>query len=492
MKISLDSKCILNVKRLNNINDDQFTVKINNDDISVPIHAAASFSSKITRLLMNDNTIREITTAHDFRNPQNKSKIIQFLNFFRSYKPEINDEDDIFDFAEFGYQIGNREFIAPIKDMFAKQKYSEITIDNALNLVEMKNIINKRIDSQVKIDKELSFISRNFSCFSDNERFVELCTRTDNLELAELIIGNDNLHLKNEDDLLNFIMKIGKVYKPFMNLLGYVHLEFCSIKCCEKLLNYITAEDLLQERLYRENILMCLSKKLLYDSTENLNEAFIEQRLDKSAVDVQNNSNTAFWKNKFEEQMNLCRFEPSVKTSVVNGNLASVKYFINKKHENVEETNSNGLSLLSMAAFHGYFNIVQFLYESCHADVESKSKKGCTPLHYAVQEGNKKIVKYLIGNCKANVEAKENFGYTPLHIAVMNDNLEIVKYLVEKCHANVEARTNKGHTPLFIASKNGYISIVKYLVEECNAEITQDSINSAINVKSYLDEYSKR
>ena len=49
-----------------------------------------------------------------------------------------------------------------------------------------------------------------------------------------------------------------------MNLLSYVHLEFCTAECCKQLIEMIGKGDVLQSRNYRYSVLKCISRKLLY------------------------------------------------------------------------------------------------------------------------------------------------------------------------------------------------------------------------------------
>ena len=84
-------------------------------------------------------------------------------------------------------------------------------------------------------------------------------------------------------------------------------------------------------------------------------------------------------------------------------------------------------------------------------DINSQTGKwGNTPLHEAAFWGNVEVVRLLISE-EADVDAKDYYGCTPLHDAVDYGNLEILELLLEK-NTNVNAMNEDGATPLDLAS----------------------------------------
>jgi ankyrin repeat protein len=91
---------------------------------------------------------------------------------------------------------------------------------------------------------------------------------------------------------------------------------------------------------------------------------------------------------------------------------------------------------------------MRFFIEKKGEDVNTKDNMGWTPLHYAVGEDcDIDFLKYMIEK-GADVNAKTIDGTTPLHHAVRdNTNLDVLKYLVEN-GADVNAQRKDGETPL--------------------------------------------
>lgn len=148
--------------------------------------------------------------------------------------------------------------------------------------------------------------------------------------------------------------------------------------------------------------------------------------------------------------------------AAVERNLKKVKYLI-KNGTNLNAKEENGWTALSLAAWHGYSEIVECLIKH-GADVNASDKDGSSPLYYAAGRGYSEVVKLLMKH-KADVNAKDKFGDTPLHHSAANGKLETVKDLIEN-GANVNEKNNNNETPLYRAAKYGYLEVVKYLVEK--------------------------
>ena len=101
--------------------------------------------------------------------------------------------------------------------------------------------------------------------------------------------------------------------------------------------------------------------------------------------------------------------------AVENGDLNTLKRLVNnKKEENddvVDYINSQnpitGISLLHIAAKHGFLDICQYL-QQLGALIDITDLKGRTPLHYCAKGSHQDICKFLIDN-KAFIDAKDIF-----------------------------------------------------------------------------------
>ena len=146
-------------------------------------------------------------------------------------------------------------------------------------------------------------------------------------------------------------------------------------------------------------------------------------------------------------------------------------------------------SVLHLAAYEGYTDIVKILVEEGHAS-SYKNMIGFLPIRFAIQSEHVAVVKYLYNRSpetKALMKAVRkkdasyvrrliksnkvdvNYAYpmwenTVLHVAAAAGSLEIVKILVEEGQA--ESNTNKiDDLPIHRATQNGHIDVVQYLYE---------------------------
>ena len=118
---------------------------------------------------------------------------------------------------------------------------------------------------------------------------------------------------------------------------------------------------------------------------------------------------------------------------------------------------------LFKAAEKGYLGIVKYLVENKAQSVNSKDSSDQTPLHQAAFNGHLNIVKYLVDN-GADLNVKNTAGKTPLHYAAAQGDLESVKYFIENQSQNPNLKDNLGQTPLHQAIFNGRLTVVEYLV----------------------------
>ena len=153
------------------------------------------------------------------------------------------------------------------------------------------------------------------------------------------------------------------------------------------------------------------------------------------------------------------------------------------------------VSLLHLAAAHGWMDIIIDLITKYKCDSNCKDSNGCTPLHYAASNNHLEAVRYFINEQHCDPMTRDNDGNTPLqyaasnnhlevvryfineqhcdpmtrdndplHIAIIKNNLEVVRYLIDEQHCDPMNRDNDGNTPLHIACQHSYIDIAQYLL----------------------------
>jgi len=153
--------------------------------------------------------------------------------------------------------------------------------------------------------------------------------------------------------------------------------------------------------------------------------------------------------------------------AAMEGNLNTVKYFVEKQNLNVNDVDEDNYTTLHEAAHSGNLELVKYLIEKCNADIGVKTKFGSTILEQSICSGNLKLVKYLVEERGINVKEDPNYHNTLLYFAICIESLDLVKYLVEEHDENILEKIknglDKGKTPLQIAISLKNKNIINYL-----------------------------
>lgn len=134
------------------------------------------------------------------------------------------------------------------------------------------------------------------------------------------------------------------------------------------------------------------------------------------------------------------------------GDVEMVKALLKANPDLVFSKDSDGATVLALAAYHNHKDLVEWLLAN-KANVNARDNQGATPLHGAAVKGYKDIAGLLLAS-KADVNAKANDGSTPLHFAVCacsGDNKGVVELLLAN-KADVNAKDKDGTTPLHDAA----------------------------------------
>ena len=124
---------------------------------------------------------------------------------------------------------------------------------------------------------------------------------------------------------------------------------------------------------------------------------------------------------------------------------------------------SRDVSLLHLAAYHGWSDIVTRLYNIIKVD--TKDSLGQTPINYAA-EGNVVTYLYIMEHAAPGQHNWADYaGSLSLHIACCRGHLNIAKYLITKRKCDPSRQDKLGYTPLHCASRGGHMNIVRYLIE---------------------------
>ena len=155
------------------------------------------------------------------------------------------------------------------------------------------------------------------------------------------------------------------------------------------------------------------------------------------------------------------------------------------------------VSLLHLAAYWGWRNVVTALVSVYKCAANCKDEKGHIPLHYAAYNGHLEVVKYFVAELLCDPMDRNKYGETPLHYACTNGHLNIAQYLIREEHCNPSCENKYGWTPLHNACTNGHLNIAQYLIREehCNPScenkygwtpLHNACTNGHLNIAQYL------
>ncbi|KFY22245.1 hypothetical protein V493_06729 [Pseudogymnoascus sp. VKM F-4281 (FW-2241)] len=131
----------------------------------------------------------------------------------------------------------------------------------------------------------------------------------------------------------------------------------------------------------------------------------------------------------------------------------------------VNATDKEGWTPLSLGARDGHEAVVKLLLDSDIVDVDSKNEEGRTPLSWAAENGQEGVLKLLLNSDIIDVNSKDRFGKSPLLFAAENGHVVVAKLLLVK-GAELEAQDVSELTPLSWAAKNGHKAVVELLLHE--------------------------
>jgi ankyrin repeat protein/L-ascorbate metabolism protein UlaG (beta-lactamase superfamily) len=171
-------------------------------------------------------------------------------------------------------------------------------------------------------------------------------------------------------------------------------------------------------------------------------------------------------------------FADAIHDAAIEGDLEKMKELIAADPNLLDSKDETGYSLLHLAAYRGYMDIVQYLVEN-GMDTNVRSGGNSTPLHGAGVYGHLKVVKYLIEN-GAEIDTPNQGGFTPLLSSAAGGQGYTVHYLIGK-GADVNAKTQQGINALMIASQNS----------ESDVDFAKSLINLGLSVDE-VDNYGRQ
>ena len=195
-----------------------FTFYVNNEEIKTSRIVSDLISPTISQIHLIDPTINTFSiktkTTGDF------THILNLINFeiFNIPENEINFFIEVFE------QLGTESI-----KYTASTKEIDITIDNVIKLIQTHEKHDTFYNDQ--ITKEINFLSKHFyELYEDHEHeFQNFKSKT-----IERIINNENLLIKEEDQLFDYINKLYKQNDKYCSY--YEYIQFSNVsksKICE-------------------------------------------------------------------------------------------------------------------------------------------------------------------------------------------------------------------------------------------------------------------
>ena len=144
---------------------------------------------------------------------------------------------------------------------------------------------------------------------------------------------------------------------------------------------------------------------------------------------------------------------------------------------------NTSVSLLHLAAVHGWVEIVIDLITKHKCETNCKDSRGRTPLLYAASNNHLEVVRYFINEQHCDSMTRDKNGDTLLYIACRNGHLNIAKYLINEEHCSPSCENNDGDTPLHFACCYGHTHIVQYLLSIGKVDPMAKNKNGSILVE---------
>ena len=163
-----------------------------------------------------------------------------------------------------------------------------------------------------------------------------------------------------------------------------------------------------------------------------------------------------------DENINFT-FELALLEAVTTGNNEVVEFLLQLETVNIDHTNKEGKTALTLACERGHEDIVHSLL-SAGANVNIQDNDGWTALMRASEHNHISIIHMLL-QANANPDLKKSNGSNAVTIASYHGNYEIVELLISK-GVDYKYQREDGTNALMLACENGHTQTVELLLKE--------------------------
>lgn len=191
----------------------------------------------------------------------------------------------------------------------------------------------------------------------------------------------------------------------------------------------------------------CCARTPLYFAARGMHMEVVKYLIEEGKADVdaqENGASTALWYAVNDDHSEL------------------VKYLV-EAHARID------FDALANAA-HGKLHILQYLLQNQTSyDVNQTDSQGDSLIHHAASNGSSKVVRFLIEKCGSKVNHVRHDGITPFFIACLNGRVAVARYLSKQKGVNINRTRrlpNTAATPLHVACRCQHGNIVRWMLED--------------------------
>ena len=205
-----------------------FSFIVNGEEFKTSHLVSDLISTTISKIHINDPTMNYfiINTEHK----GNFSRLLKLVNF-----EQISIPENEVPFALEVLDILSNESI----EIIERNQEPEITIDNIFNNIEKHQKFEKNYSK--RLSTEIDFISNHFSELFQNkgDEFEKV-----NIDNLIKILSNENLQLKDEDELVKFVNKLYSKNSEYACLYGFVFFENVDSSTMKEFIDIIEFDDI--------------------------------------------------------------------------------------------------------------------------------------------------------------------------------------------------------------------------------------------------------
>ncbi|XP_055984403.1 E3 ubiquitin-protein ligase MIB2 isoform X1 [Sorex fumeus] len=137
----------------------------------------------------------------------------------------------------------------------------------------------------------------------------------------------------------------------------------------------------------------------------------------------------------------------------------------------------------AISAGTGASGIVEVLTEVPATDVTATNSQGFTLLHLAALKGHALAVRRILARARQLVDAKKEDGFAALHLAALNNHCEVAQILIREGRCDVNVRNRKLQTPLHLAVQQAHVGLVPLLADAgCSVNAEDEEGDTALHV----------